>query len=113
MEQARQVSCFVKGLKESICTDVRANKPHTLSSAIGLARLLEARDISVCWNYQLPSRATPPPRQNPGIVLMKRMTTEDLNERMYVRVRDPNSICPSLKASRCDICGIFCNWEKF
>ena len=24
-----------------------------------------------------------------------------------VRVRDPNSICPSPKASRCDICDIF------
>ncbi|PON62146.1 hypothetical protein TorRG33x02_280300, partial [Trema orientale] len=30
-----------------------------------------------------------------------------------VRVRDPNSICPSPKASRCDICDIFVIGRNF
>ncbi|PON67596.1 hypothetical protein PanWU01x14_102330, partial [Parasponia andersonii] len=64
----------------SICTDVRANKLHTSSSTIRLARLFEARDISFHRNYQFPSRATPLPHQNPGIVPIKRMNIEKPNE---------------------------------
>ncbi|KAL5790845.1 hypothetical protein ACOSQ2_005733 [Xanthoceras sorbifolium] len=63
LEQARQVSCFVDGLRESIHTDVRANKPQTLSSAIGLF--------------------TQPPRNSSNTTPIKRMTTEELNERRH------------------------------
>ncbi|KAA8522007.1 hypothetical protein F0562_012679 [Nyssa sinensis] len=42
----RQVSCFISGLKESIKADVLAGCPATLSTAIGLARLYEARNTS-------------------------------------------------------------------
>ena len=42
----RQVSCFISGLKESNKADVLAGCPATLSTAIGLARLYEARNTS-------------------------------------------------------------------
>ncbi|KAK0587236.1 hypothetical protein LWI29_019561 [Acer saccharum] len=42
----KKVSCFVTGLKDSIRTDVQANLPSTLTMAIGLARLFEARDTT-------------------------------------------------------------------
>lgn len=61
IEQARQMSCFVGGLRESIRTNVRANKPHTLSVAIRLAKLYEARDQSQCQSNQPTIRATPTP----------------------------------------------------
>ena len=43
---ARQVSCFISGLKEGIKADVLAGRPMDLSTAIGLARLYEARNLS-------------------------------------------------------------------
>ncbi|KAK9179225.1 hypothetical protein WN943_028424 [Citrus x changshan-huyou] len=46
LSQDRQVSCFVSGLKDTIKADVLAGRPTTLTSAIGLARLYEARNIS-------------------------------------------------------------------
>ncbi|PON40418.1 hypothetical protein PanWU01x14_297380, partial [Parasponia andersonii] len=53
LEQARQVSCFVERLKDSFGTGIKANKPRTLSSAIGLARLYKARDLTKCKTPQL------------------------------------------------------------
>ncbi|KAK1357252.1 hypothetical protein POM88_050508 [Heracleum sosnowskyi] len=47
LPQGRQVSCFISGLRDSIRADVQANKPVTLTSAIGLARLYEARNMSL------------------------------------------------------------------
>jgi hypothetical protein len=46
LSQAHQVGCFVSGLKESIRTEVQAAKPTTLTAAVGLARLYEARVFS-------------------------------------------------------------------
>ncbi|KAA8542515.1 hypothetical protein F0562_023667 [Nyssa sinensis] len=46
LPQNRQVSCFISGLKDSIKADVLSGRPKNLSSAIGLARLYEARNIS-------------------------------------------------------------------
>ncbi|KAK1369572.1 hypothetical protein POM88_035664 [Heracleum sosnowskyi] len=45
-DSGRQVSCFISGLRDSIRVDVQANKPTTLTAAIGLARLYEARNTS-------------------------------------------------------------------
>lgn len=42
----RQVSCFVSGLKESIKAVVLTGRPTDLTTAIGLARLYEARNAS-------------------------------------------------------------------
>ncbi|KAF8378270.1 hypothetical protein HHK36_029609 [Tetracentron sinense] len=83
--QAQQVSCFVSGLRDSIKTDVQASRPSTLSDAIGLARLYEARNLSQ-------RRATPPaprpgfqlntaiPTRQPSIPVRKMSPTE-LQER--------------------------------
>ncbi|KAA8517478.1 hypothetical protein F0562_017771 [Nyssa sinensis] len=46
LSQTQQVSCFVSGLKESIKVDVLAGRPNSLSAAISLARLYEARNLS-------------------------------------------------------------------
>ncbi|KAA8548911.1 hypothetical protein F0562_000595 [Nyssa sinensis] len=46
LSQTQQVSCFVSGLKESIKADVLAGRPNSLSAAISLARLYEARNLS-------------------------------------------------------------------
>ncbi|XP_024035559.1 uncharacterized protein LOC112096363 [Citrus clementina] len=46
LSQDRQVSCFVSGLKDTIKADVPDGRPTTLTSAIRLARLYEARNIS-------------------------------------------------------------------
>ncbi len=46
----RQVSCFVNRLKESIKANVLAGRLEDLSSAIGLARLFEARNSSLQRN---------------------------------------------------------------
>ncbi|KAI9194751.1 hypothetical protein LWI28_008909 [Acer negundo] len=42
----KKVSCFVTRLKDSIRIDVQAKLPSTLTMAIGLARLFEARDMT-------------------------------------------------------------------
>lgn len=42
LSQDRKVSCFLTGLRDSIRTDVQANRPTTLTMTIGLARLFEA-----------------------------------------------------------------------
>ena len=49
----RQVSCFINGLEKPIRIDVQANK--SLTSAIGLARLYEARDLS--WKRFTPTQS--------------------------------------------------------
>uniref|UniRef100_A0A2N9EXV4 RNA-directed DNA polymerase n=1 Tax=Fagus sylvatica TaxID=28930 RepID=A0A2N9EXV4_FAGSY len=43
----RQVSCFVSGLRENVKADVLAGRPADLTTAIGLARLYEARNQSL------------------------------------------------------------------
>ncbi|KAL5751083.1 hypothetical protein ACOSP7_025686 [Xanthoceras sorbifolium] len=80
LEQARQVSYFVGGLQESIRMDVRANKPQTLSLAIGLACLYEARDLTHRKTNPILPRVTQPPRNPSSTTPIKRMTTEELNE---------------------------------
>lgn len=88
LEQERQVSCFVEGLRESIRTDVRANKPRTLSAAIGLARLYEARDLTQWKNFPLGSRVNQPQRNTPvtqASLPVKRLTVEELSERRKKR----------------------------
>ena len=43
----RQVSCFVSGLRENVKVYVLAGRPADLTTAIGLARLYEARNQSL------------------------------------------------------------------
>ncbi|KAJ0077699.1 hypothetical protein Patl1_35564 [Pistacia atlantica] len=44
LTQDRKVTCFIIGLRDSIRTDVQANRPTTLVMAIGLAKLFDARN---------------------------------------------------------------------
>lgn len=81
LEQARQVSCLVSGLRDSIRTNVKAIKPNNLSSAIGLAHLYEARYLAHHKSNPHISRASPPPRNFTSTIPIKRMTTKELNER--------------------------------
>ncbi|TXG64146.1 hypothetical protein EZV62_011140 [Acer yangbiense] len=46
LSQPQEVSCFVSGPKDSIKADVLAGEPSSLSAAISLARLYEARNMS-------------------------------------------------------------------
>jgi hypothetical protein len=69
-----QIGCFVSGLKEDIRTEVQAARPTSLSTAMGLARLYEARQQA----QNLPSLAelqkthSPPPM--PSLTLTKIQT---------------------------------------
>lgn len=44
---AQQVGCFISGLKEEIRTEGQAARPASLSAAVGLARLYEAKQVTV------------------------------------------------------------------
>ncbi|KAK2983097.1 hypothetical protein RJ640_009836 [Escallonia rubra] len=79
----QQVGCFVSGLKESLKADVQACKPTTLSAAVGLARLYEARNQHIKkiatsetkkpTNYRFNSSSSSLP--------VKRLTPAELSER--------------------------------
>ncbi|KAJ8752504.1 hypothetical protein K2173_004792 [Erythroxylum novogranatense] len=81
----KQVSCFVSGLKDTIRTEVQANRPATLSTAISLARLFEAKIIS---QKRLPSTV---PKSNSLLTRsttvaatassVKKLSVDELNER--------------------------------
>ena len=43
LNQSQQVACFIGGLKEGVRIDVQAMKPPSLSAAVGLAQLYEAK----------------------------------------------------------------------
>ncbi|KAJ0092850.1 hypothetical protein Patl1_25137 [Pistacia atlantica] len=55
----RKVSCFASGLKDAIRTEVMANRPTTLSEAISLARLFEAK-VAAQKKVSLPTKGVPP-----------------------------------------------------
>ncbi|KAJ0089299.1 hypothetical protein Patl1_32190 [Pistacia atlantica] len=57
---AQQVGCFVSSLKDNIKIDIQASTPTSLSSAIGLARLYEARNKSSQWVTSSEVRRTVP-----------------------------------------------------
>uniref|UniRef100_A0A2C9UNY7 Ty3 transposon capsid-like protein domain-containing protein n=1 Tax=Manihot esculenta TaxID=3983 RepID=A0A2C9UNY7_MANES len=87
LSQARQVGCFISGLISSIRTDVQANRPKSLSEAIALARLYEAKNsVQVkgtsttsrpAFQTSRPSPVISQPAANP----VKRLTWDELNER--------------------------------
>ncbi|KAK0581846.1 hypothetical protein LWI29_018689 [Acer saccharum] len=86
LAQDKKVSCFVTGLRDSIRTDVQAHCPSTLTIAIGLAKLYEARDQAQKKpNQSVVRSARPAPTSNNSnfstTTTIKRMTPEELNER--------------------------------
>ncbi|KAJ0048459.1 hypothetical protein Pint_15579 [Pistacia integerrima] len=66
LTQDRKVTCFITGLKDSIHTDVQANRPTTLVMANGLAKLFEARDQAQRRTNIPTVRPANPPRKNIG-----------------------------------------------
>jgi hypothetical protein len=42
----QQIGGFVSGLKENIRDEVQASRPSTLTEAVGLARLFDARSVA-------------------------------------------------------------------
>ncbi|KAK0578199.1 hypothetical protein LWI29_006640 [Acer saccharum] len=86
LAQDKKVSCFMTGLRDSIRTDVQAHCPSTLTMAIGLAKLYEARDQAQKKpNQSVVHSARPAPTSNNSnfstTTTIKRMTPEELNER--------------------------------
>uniref|UniRef100_A0A2N9H3T1 Retrotransposon gag domain-containing protein n=1 Tax=Fagus sylvatica TaxID=28930 RepID=A0A2N9H3T1_FAGSY len=88
LPRVRQVSCFVSGLKEGIKADVLAGRPADLPTAIGLARLYEARNSSFRRTTApvLPINKMPPfsPREDTkprSSFPLKRLTPTELKER--------------------------------
>jgi hypothetical protein len=84
LSQSQQVSCFVSGLKEEIKVDVTAGQPHTLTSAIGLARVYEAHNMALGKNVHSDTQRPPlTPRSTIGQpqLPIKRLTPEELKER--------------------------------
>jgi len=74
----------VSGLNEVIKADVTAKRPLTLTSAIGLARVYEARNMAMKKHPLLETRrppvsTRPPTSQQP--LPIKRLTPEELKER--------------------------------
>lgn len=87
LSQARQVSCFVSGLSPSIRTDVQANRPKTLTEAITLARLYEARNSAQVRSFTTATRPMPqsarsdPAASQPATNPVKKLTWDELNAR--------------------------------
>ncbi|XP_011623312.1 uncharacterized protein LOC105420637 [Amborella trichopoda] len=84
LSQARPVSCFISGLHKSIRTDVQAKQPTSLSAAIRVARLNEARNLSKRRaNSPAPrhgSQTDQLPNRSPAIPV-KRLSPAELQER--------------------------------
>ncbi|XP_028055574.1 uncharacterized protein LOC114259749 [Camellia sinensis] len=81
---SHQVGCFISGLKESIKVDVQASRPATISAAIGLARLYEARCYSNRRTVQPEARKTIPNRSsipNSSPLRIKRLSPAELHDR--------------------------------
>ncbi|XP_061968341.1 uncharacterized protein LOC133691764 [Populus nigra] len=94
------IGCFVAGLRDEIHIDVKIKHPHTLTEAIGVARLIEERNLLQRKTHlpirsssmNLPSRAPansaagvlgPPPSQRPNLspTSFRRITTQEARER--------------------------------
>jgi len=79
-----QLGCFVSGLKGNLRSEVQAAKPATVTKAIGLARLYEARN----WSLKKPPisygnriRETTPPFPSSTLTLSKPLPTKRLSLR--------------------------------
>ncbi|KAH9745476.1 hypothetical protein KPL70_004085 [Citrus sinensis] len=77
LPQNRQISCFISGLHDSIKANVLACCPTTLSSAIGLACLYEARNLSQRRSMQTSNQNT---YRNSSIPV-RRLSQAELQER--------------------------------
>jgi hypothetical protein len=89
---AQQIGGFISGLKESIRPEVQASRPSTLTAAVGLARLYEARLLSQRRGPNLfdsrrgigPSNAPPLPSANlvrNRALVIRKLSPAELKER--------------------------------
>jgi len=62
------IDCFIAGLHDEICLDVKIKQPHTLAHTIGVARLIEERN-QLHKRAPFPIRYVPP--SVPASVLAK------------------------------------------
>ncbi|KAK0600184.1 hypothetical protein LWI29_012574 [Acer saccharum] len=90
LPQARQVSCFVSGLRDSIRADVQAGRPTTLTAAIGLAHVYEAHNLSqrrinppVPKNNHQPDKNT---THYQPVIPVRKMTPTELYDRRNKRL---------------------------
>lgn len=85
LAQVQQVGCFVSGLNEGIRADVQACRPTSLTSAVGLARLYEAKLKTQRKWQPLEARKTPTQiNQGPTRLTtsaFKKMTPAELQDR--------------------------------
>ncbi|GLT61288.1 hypothetical protein SLA2020_340070 [Shorea laevis] len=78
LSQSQQVSCFVIGLKDVIKADVMAGRPLNLTSAIGLARVYEARNTALKKKFSRRCTKTthePPKYNNPATPSYQKVNT--------------------------------------
>ena len=61
------IGCFVAGLRDDVRIDVKIKQPHTLADAIGVARLIEERNL-------LQKKTNPPARSSPIMMTTKAPT---------------------------------------
>jgi hypothetical protein len=80
LSPTKQVSCFVSGLEESIKAEVLARRPNNLSSAIGLARVYEARKKALRRMTPSDGRQNNNLQTRPALPINK-LTAEELRER--------------------------------
>ncbi|KAK3025591.1 hypothetical protein RJ639_042630 [Escallonia herrerae] len=83
LSQEQQVGCFISGLKENLKVDVQACRRTSLSSAIGLARLYEARNRNTRRNTVMETKkvVSSPSGPNRSNMLVKRLSPTELSER--------------------------------
>ncbi|KAJ0025168.1 hypothetical protein Pint_07508 [Pistacia integerrima] len=81
LAQEQQVSCFNSGLKDNIRTEVQAGRHATLSSAIGLAKLYEARNKARDLVSSKVSSTNYEAQSSPTTMLIRRLTMEESDQR--------------------------------
>lgn len=81
-----QVSCFVSGLNKSIRANIQALQPTTLSAAIGLARLYEAKYQSQCDIVQPKEKRAPLDQMGQPLRGLRQMSSRKDEARGYASI---------------------------
>ena len=85
---AQQVGCFISGLRESIRVEVQAARPSSLTTAVGLARLYEAKVTTKRLPIMETRRTVPPSLEGsrPAFPSIKKFTRpRSKKDAMYAR----------------------------
>lgn len=80
-----QIGCFTSGLKDTIRAEVQASKPSSLTAAIGLARLFEARNQAtkrpLSLDIKKPANSRSTTGENRSTLPTKRLSPAEMKER--------------------------------